>query len=220
MEKRFVNGVPAINVQRGVFKFCATCAAVFFAVSIVLVVLYSFVPVRYTPLMFLRKVEAFGHNERLPIKHEWVPIEQISPDMISAVIESEDAHFYDHGGFSFSDMIDAFYRNRRWGCIVAGGSTISQQTAKNVFCTPSRTYTRKLFEAYFTVLIELLWGKQRILEVYLNVIELGDGVFGVESAAEEYFSTSAIRLNPRQSDALTEVIPCPRCYSRWLYGIE
>ena len=190
------------------------------AVSIALVVLYRFVPVRLTPLMVMRKAEAFGRGERLTLRHEWVPLERISPDMISAVIESEDAHFYDHGGFSFGDMLDAFYRNKRSGCIVAGGSTISQQTAKNVFCTPSRTYTRKLFEAYFTVLIELLWGKQRILEVYLNVIELGDGVFGVESAADEYFSTSALRLNSHQSAALTDIIPCPRCYTDWLYGIE
>lgn len=127
---------------------------------------------------------------------------------------------FDLGGFSFGDMLDAFYRNKRSGCIVAEGSTISQQTAKNVFCTPARTYTRKLFEAYFTVLIELLWGKQRILEVYLNVIELGDGIFGVESASDEYFSTSALRLNARQSAALTDIIPCPRCYTAWLYGIE
>jgi len=201
-------------------KIGATCVAVFFAVSILLVVLYGFLPVRYTPLMFLRQAEAFSRGERLTLKHEWVPLEQISPDLISAVIESEDAHFYDHGGFSFGDMLDAFYRNKRSGCIVAGGSTISQQTAKNVFCTPARTYTRKLFEAYFTVLIELLWGKQRILEVYLNVIELGDGVFGVESAADEYFSTSALRLNSHQSAALTDIIPCPRCYTDWLYGIE
>lgn len=201
-------------------RFCVCCAAAFMAVSIALVVLYRFVPVRLTPLMVMRKAEAFGRGEQLTFRHEWVPLERISPDMISAVIESEDAHFYDHGGFSFGDMLDAFYRNKRSGCIVAGGSTISQQTAKNVFCTPSRTYTRKLFEAYFTVLIELLWGKQRILEVYLNVIELGDGVFGVESAADEYFSTSALRLNSHQSAALTDIIPCPRCYTDWLYGIE
>ena len=190
------------------------------AVSIALVVLYRFVPVRLTPLMVMRKAEAFGRGERLTLRHEWVPLERISPDMISAVVESEDAHYYEHGGFSCEDMIDAFYRNRRAGYIVAGGSTISQQTAKNVFCTPARTYVRKLVEAYFTMLIELLWGKDRILEVYLNVIELGDGVFGVESAAQEYFSTSAQQLSPDQSVSLTGIIPCPRCYNAWLYGVE
>ncbi len=201
-------------------RFCVCCAAAFMAVSIALVVLYRFVPVRLTPLMVMRKAEAFGRGEQLTLRHEWVPLERISPDMISAVVESEDAHYYEHGGFSCEDMIDAFYRNRRAGYIVAGGSTISQQTAKNVFCTPARTYVRKLIEAYYTMLIELLWGKDRILEVYLNVIELGDGVFGVESAAQEYFSTSALQLSPGQSVSLTGIIPCPRCYNAWLYGVE
>ena len=201
-------------------RFCVCCAAAFMAVSIALVVLLRFVPVRLTPLMVMRKAEAFGRGERLTLRHEWVPLERISPDMISAVVESEDAHYYEHGGFSCEDMIDAFYRNRRAGYIVAGGSTISQQTAKNVFCTPARTYVRKLIEAYYTMLIELLWGKDRILEVYLNVIELGDGVFGVESAAQEYFSTSAQQLSPDQSVSLTGIIPCPRCYNAWLYGVE
>ena len=201
-------------------RFCVCCASAFMAVSIALVVLYRFVPVRLTPLMVMRKAEAFGRGERLTLRHEWVPLERISPDMISAVVESEDAHYYEHGGFSCEDMIDAFYRNRRAGYIVAGGSTISQQTSKNVFCTPARTYVRKLVEAYYTMLIELLWGKDRILEVYLNVIELGDGVFGVESAAQEYFSTSAQQLSPGQSASLTGIIPCPRCYNAWLYGVE
>ena len=201
-------------------RFCACCATVFMAASIVLVVVYRFVPVRLTPLMVMRKAEAFGRGERLTLRRDWVPLERISPDMISAVVESEDAHYYEHGGFSCEDMIDAFYLNRRVGHIVAGGSTISQQTAKNVFCTPSRTYLRKLVEAYYTMLIELLWGKDRILEVYLNVIELGDGVFGVEAAAQEYFSTSALQLSPGQSASLTGIIPCPRCYNAWLYGVE
>lgn len=207
MARRFVN-------------LCAVCAAVFFASSIALVLFYRFAPVRLTPLMLLRKAEAFNRGERLVIKQDWVSIRQISPDMISAVVESEDVRFYEHGGFSYEDMLDAFYRNKRYGCILAGGSTISQQTAKNVFCTPARTYTRKLFEAYYTMLIELLWGKDRILEVYLNVIELGDGVFGVEAAAQEYFSTSALQLSPCQSASLTGIIPCPRCYNAWLYGVE
>ena len=175
-----------------------------------MVIIYRFVPVKFTPLMLIRKVEAFSKGERLILKHDWVPIEEISPDVISAVVEAEDSHFYEHGGFSCDDMIDAFYRNKREGRIVAGGSTISQQTAKNVFCTPARTYTRKLFEAYYTTLIELFWGKERILEVYLNVIELGDGIFGVEAAASEYYATSAIRMNYRQAEELAEIIPYPR----------
>lgn len=192
-------------------KFCAVCVAIFFASSIAIVIFYRFAPVRITPLMLIRKAEAISKGERLELKHDWVPYEKISPDVVCTVIESEDSHFYEHGGFSYNDMLDAFYLNKRMGRIVAGGSTISQQTAKNVFCTPARTYTRKLFEAYFTVLIELFWGKERILEVYLNVIELGDGIFGVESAAQEYYGTTAIHLNYRQADSLTDIIPCPRC---------
>lgn len=189
------------------------CAAIFFASSIAIVIIYRFAPVKYTPLMLIRKAEAVRQGERLILQHTWVPIDRISPNVISAVIEAEDARFYDHGGFSCEDMIQAFYLNQRRGYIVAGGSTISQQTAKNVFCTPARTYTRKLFEAYFTVLIELLWGKQRILEVYLNVIELGDGIFGIEAAAQEYFSTSALHITPWQAEDIAASIPNPLLYT-------
>ena len=191
-------------------KFCAICAAIFFASSIAMVIIYRFAPVKFTPLMLIRKVEAISKGERLVLKHDWVPIEKISPDVISAVIEAEDSHFYEHGGFSYNDMVDAFYRNKRMGRIVAGGSTISQQTAKNVFCTPARTYTRKLFEAYYTALIELFWGKERILEVYVNVIELGDGIFGVESAAQEHYCTSALQLSHSRAKELVYIIPNPR----------
>jgi monofunctional biosynthetic peptidoglycan transglycosylase len=175
-----------------------------------MVIIYRFAPVKCTPLMMIRKAEAFSQGEQLVLKHEWVPIERISPDVISAIIEAEDSHFYEHGGFSCEDMLEAFNRNKRMGRIVAGGSTISQQTAKNVFCVPARTYTRKLIEAYFTLLIELFWGKERILEVYLNVIELGDGIFGVESVAQEYYGTSAWRLDARQSSLIAVSLPNPR----------
>lgn len=198
-----------IMVRRFV-NLCTLCAAIFFASSIAMVIIYRFAPVKCTPLMMIRKAEAFGQGEQLVLKHEWVPIERISPDVISAIIEAEDAHFYEHGGFSCEDMLEAFYRNKRMGRIVAGGSTISQQTAKNVFCVPARTYTRKLIEAYFTLLIELFWGKERILEVYLNVIELGDGIFGVESVAQEYYATSAWRLDARQSALIAVSLPNPR----------
>lgn len=188
---------------------CAVCAAVFFASSIAIVLVYRFAPVRLTPLMLIRKAEAFNRGERLELKQDWVAIEHVSPDMISAVIESEDAHFYEHGGFSYHDMLDAFYRNKRTGFIVAGGSTISQQTAKNVFCTPARTYARKALEAYFTMLIELLWGKQRILEVYLNVIEMGPGIYGAEAAAQQYYKCHANKLTRRQAVSIAICLPNP-----------
>lgn len=198
-------------------KFIVACVTVFFALSIAMVIVYRFAPVRITPLMLIRKAEAFHDNRRLTIRQDWVPIEQISPDVISAVIEEEDARFYEHGGFSFNDMLDAFYANRRCGHIVASGSTISQQTAKNVFCTPARTYIRKLVEAYYTMLIELFWGKERIMEVYLNVVELGDGVFGIEAAAQQYFETSALRLNPEQAQNVADALPNPREWHWWMY---
>ena len=146
----------------------------FFFGTIALVVLFKFLPVPFTPLMLIRQVEARSEGCRLEIQHEWVPIEEISPELIAAVIDEEDARFYEHSGFDWHAIRCAYQRNQRAGKIVRGGSTISQQTAKNIFCSPSRTYVRKAFEAYFTILIEFIWGKERIIEVYLNSIEMGD----------------------------------------------
>lgn len=162
--------------------------------------------------MLIRKAEAYENGRQLKIRQEWVPIERISYDLIAEVVDAEDSHFYEHGGFSYDDMVKAIYINRCMNRVVAGGSTISQQTAKNVFCLPDRTYTRKLFEAYFTTLIELFWGKERILEVYLNVIELGDGIFGVEAASDYYFRSSAANIGKHNAKQLVYIIPCPRDY--------
>lgn len=182
----------------------------FFLSSIALVVLFKFVPVPFTPLMLIRQVEARSEGRRLEIHHEWVPIEEISPELIAAVIDEEDARFYEHRGFDWDAIQCAHRYNQRMGKSIRGGSTISQQTAKNIFCTPSRTYVRKAFEAYFTILIEFIWGKERIMEVYLNSIEMGDGVFGAEAAAEHYFSTSAANLNRRNANYLAARLPNPR----------
>jgi monofunctional biosynthetic peptidoglycan transglycosylase len=167
----------------------------FFLGTIALVVLFKFVPVPFTPLMLIRQVEARSEGRRLEIHHEWVPIEEISPELIAAVIDEEDARFYEHRGFDWDAIQCAHRYNQRMGKSIRGGSTISQQTAKNIFCTPSRTYVRKVFEAYFTILIEFIWGKERIMEVYLNSIEMGDGVFGAEAAANYHFRTSAAALD-------------------------
>lgn len=182
----------------------------FFFGTIALVVLFKFVPISFTPLMLLRQIEARQEGRHLEIHHEWVPIEDISTELIAAVIDEEDARFYEHSGFDWHAIRCAYQRNQRAGKIVRGGSTISQQTAKNIFCTPSRTYVRKAFEAYFTILIEFIWGKERIIEVYLNSIEMGDGVFGAEAAAEHYFSTSAANLNRRNANYLAARLPNPR----------
>lgn len=177
--------------------------------SVGMVLYYRFFPVRVTPLMLIRKAEALRQGRTLRIEQEWVPIEDISPAMIEAVVNSEDAHFYEHSGFDPEAIANAYRVNRACGRIVRGGSSISQQTAKNVFCVPSRTYWRKALEAYFTVLTEFLWGKERIMEVYLNVIELGDGVFGIEAASQYYFHQSARCLSAEKANRLCMLIPCP-----------
>lgn len=178
--------------------------------SIALVLLFRFVPVPFTPLMLLRHVEAHQQGRHLEIQHEWTPLEDISPDLIAAVIDHEDAKFYEHRGFDWDAIRSAHKLNQRYGRITYGGSTISQQTAKNIFTFHSRTYLRKAVEAYFTILIEFLWGKERILEVYLNMIEMGDGVFGVEAAADYYFSTSAAGLNRYDANYIAARLPDPR----------
>ena len=184
----------------------------FFLSSIALVVLFKFVPVPFTPLMLIRQVEARSEGRRLEIHHEWVPIEEISPELIAAVIDEEDARFYEHRGFDWDAIQCAHRYNQRMGKSIRGGSTISQQTAKNVFCTPSRTYVRKAFEAYFTILIEFIWGKERIMEVYLNSIEMGDGVFGAEAAANYHFRTSAAALSRGQAYDIASGLCNPRIF--------
>ena len=178
--------------------------------SIALVLLFRFVPVPFTPLMLLRHIEAHQQGRHLEIQHEWTPLEDISPDIIAAVIDHEDAKFYDHRGFDWDAISYAYEQNQRYGRITCGGSTISQQTAKNIFTFHSRTYLRKAVEAYFTVLIEFLWGKERIMEVYLNMIEMGDGVFGAEAAANYYFDTSASGINHYDANYLAARLPDPR----------
>ena len=178
--------------------------------SIALVLLFRFVPVPFTPLMLLRHIEAHQQGRHLEIQHEWIPLEDISPNLIAAVIDHEDAKFYDHRGFDWDAISYAYEQNQRYGRIVCGGSTISQQTAKNLFTFHSRTYLRKAVEAYFTVLIEFLWGKERIMEVYLNMIEMGDGVFGAEAAADYYFDTSAAGINHYDANYLAARLPDPR----------
>ena len=178
--------------------------------SIALVLIFKFVPIPFTPLMLLRHIEARQEGRQLEIQHQWTPLEDISPGLIAAVIDYEDAKFYEHRGFDWDAISYAYEQNQRYGRIVCGGSTISQQTAKNLFTFHSRTYFRKTVEAYFTVLIEFFWGKERIMEVYLNMIEMGDGVFGAEAAADYYFSTYASALNRYEANNLASRLPNPR----------
>ena len=191
-------------------KILTTLLLSFFLSTLLIVLLFRFVPVPFTPLMLKRHIEAHQQGRHLEIQHEWTPLEDISPDLIAAVIDHEDAKFYDHRGFDWDAIRCAHKLNQRYGRITCGGSTISQQTAKNIFTFHSRTYLRKAVEAYFTVLIEFLWGKERILEVYLNMIEMGDGVFGAEAAADYYFSTSAAGLDHYDANYIAARLPDPR----------
>ena len=182
----------------------------FFLSTLLIVLLFKFVPVPFTPLMLLRHIEAYQQGRHLEIQHEWIPLEDISPNLIAAVIDHEDVKFYDHRGFDWDAISYAYEQNQRYGRIVCGGSTISQQTAKNIFTFHSRTYLRKVVEAYFTILMEFLWSKERILEVYLNMIEMGDGVFGAEAAADYYFDTSAAGINHYDANYIAARLPDPR----------
>jgi monofunctional biosynthetic peptidoglycan transglycosylase len=181
----------------------------FLILSIGLTIFYRFVPVAYTPLMFWRTIgSVFTEDKIVGMEKKWVPIEQISKSMQQAVIKAEDYKFYQHHGFDFEAIEKAIQYNKTHKK-KKGASTISQQTAKNVFLWPSRSWVRKGLEAYFTVLIETLWPKERILEVYLNVIEQGKGVYGVEASAQKFFKKPAAKLNSSQAALMAAVLPNP-----------
>ena len=185
-----------------------------FLFSIGIVVLYRFVPIPFTILMIQRCVEQVVDGKPLRLSKDWVAAEDISRHMRHAVVAAEDQLFYEHNGFDTKAIEKALKHNEKQQTKrkkkIRGASTISQQTAKNVFLWPARSWVRKGFEVYFTFLIELLWSKERILEVYLNVIETGEGIYGVEAAAQHYFNTSAKKLSPAQAAAIAAVLPNPR----------
>ncbi len=178
-----------------------------FLFSIMIVVIYKWVPVPFTPLMVIRYFENPGE----PVEHDWVPLEDISRHLQLAVIASEDQNFANHSGFDF-EAIQKAMDNNRSGRKIRGASTISQQTAKNVFLWPGRTWFRKGVEAYFTFLIEMIWSKERILEVYLNSIEMGKGVYGAQAASQHWFKKDALKLGPYEAAAIAAVLPNPREY--------
>jgi monofunctional biosynthetic peptidoglycan transglycosylase len=193
-------------------------AAVFFFLSTVAVVLvYRFVPPPVTPLMLLRLGDQMADGETLTLKKDWRSLDAISPYLAAAVVVAEDQRFYDHHGFDFEAIQNALRRNERAKARgrtrVIGASTISQQTAKNVFLWPARSWARKGLEVYFTVLIETLWPKKRILEVYLNVAELGPGIYGAQMASEHWFGRDAARLSRAQAALLASILPKPRSWS-------
>ena len=164
----------------------------FFASTILSVAVLRWVPVWFTPLMFIRLAQQVSEGKELTLHHHWVPLEEIAPSLPTAVMASEDARFQEHHGFDYKAIEHAAMRNiKHPEKRKLGASTISQQTAKNVFLWPGRSWVRKGFEVYFTTLIELMWTKQRIMEVYLNSIEMGDGIYGADAVAEHHFNTTA-----------------------------
>lgn len=205
----------------------AKAALGFFIFSVAWVVTYRFVAPPVTFLMIARYFQDTG------IDKEWTDYKAISPNMVLAVVASEDQNFFEHNGFDFEAIEKAIENNKKRNIRrkrVKGASTISQQTAKNVFLWPARNWIRKGFEAYFTVLIEVFWSKERILEVYLNVAEMGKGVYGAEAASKKYFKKPAMQLNRGEAALIAAALPNPRKFSpvapsvyllrrqRWIVG--
>ena len=194
-----------------ILKFIGKVILYFLGISIGLVILFKFIPVPFTPLMFIRTFEQIGSNDKVVWKRDWISIDEMGTSIQKAVIASEDGKFTTHNGFDVK-AIEKAYKNNQKGRKVKGGSTISQQTAKNVFLWPGRSYLRKGLEAYFTVLVEVVWGKERIMEVYLNSIEMGNGIYGIEAASQHWFNKSAKNLTKAEAAAIAAILPNPRVY--------
>lgn len=202
-----------MKVIRWIGKLIWKISLWFFGLSIGLVILYRFVPVPITPLMVIRLVEqSFDPKKDVRLYKDWVSINEMSRHAPQAVYAAEDQKFMDHNGFDIEAMEKAWENNKK-GKRIKGASTITQQTVKNVFLWPSRSYVRKGLEAYFTVLVELIWSKERIIEVYLNVIEMGNGIYGIEAASQTFFNKSASKLSQSQAALIAAVLPNPRRWS-------
>lgn len=185
----------------------------FILISVVWVIVYKFIPIPFTATMIVNSIENIGTDAPVLWNKKWVPYSEISDQYKRAVIASEDQKFYDHNGFDLESIQKAFKHNEKNASKIRGGSTISQQTAKNAFLWQGRSWLRKGLEAYFTLLIELIWGKERILEVYLNIAEMGNGVYGVGAASEKYFNTSASQVSKLQAASIAAILPSPKKYS-------
>ncbi len=198
--------------MKRLLRWCRNLALFLLFSSLAMVVLYRFIPVYYTPLMFIRLYEQVKDGKSMKLAHHWVPMEQIPQALAQAVVASEDNRFPDHSGFDLKEIKKARKEAER-GRRVRGASTISQQTAKNVFLLPDRSYVRKAFEVYFTFLIELIWSKERIMEVYLNSIEMGEGIYGAEAVARAHFKKSAYQLSRAECALVAATLPNPRRFN-------
>lgn len=191
-------------IKRIVIKIIAG----FFILSICWVLLYKFIPIVWTPLMLKRSIQNI-ENKDYRNTRDWIDIEEISPVMVRAIIASEDGRFMQHKGFDVQELKKMRKEHDTKGKKIRGCCTISQQVAKNCFTFCGRSWWRKGFETYYTVLIELLWSKERIMEVYLNIAETGEGIFGIEAAAQKYYDRSAANLNTHQAVCIACVLPNP-----------
>ena len=198
--------------MRRIFHIVKLIVLVFLVSSVLAVLVLRWVSVPITPLMVIRVVENVMEGKPAAIHHQWVPLESMAREMPQAVVASEDQNFMRHHGFDFGAIQEAVREKEEKGR-VRGASTISQQTAKNVFLWPSSTWVRKGFEAYFTVLIELLWSKERIMEVYLNSIEMGPNIYGVEAVAQANFGCSAAQLRAKDCALIAATLPNPIKFS-------
>ena len=201
------------KIWQKTWKWFKRLTAAFFILSIVSTILFRFIPVPITPLMVIRCVEQVFDGETPKLSKDWIPMKEMSPNLILAVISSEDQKFAEHFGFDFEAIEKVAKQNvklEKRGKPIKGGSTISQQCAKNVFLFPQRSYIRKAFEVYFTFLIEIFWSKKRIMEVYLNVIEMGDGIYGAQAASKAFFKKDAKNITAADAATIAAVLPNPR----------
>lgn len=199
-------------MKKKILKFIRNLLLFFFGSSILAVIVLRFIPVYFTPLMFIRTTQQIIHGEDIKWKHSWIPKENISPHLPMAVIASEDNRFAEHNGFDFKEIEKALEENKNRKR-PRGASTISQQTAKNIFLWPASSWIRKGLEVYFTTLIELFWNKERIMEVYLNSIEMGNGIYGAEAVAREHFHKNASKLTPEECALIAASLPNPRKFN-------
>ena len=191
-----------------ILRYIRNLLVFFFVSTILAVVAYRLIPVYVTPLMVIRSIEQLFAKDKPTWKHTWVSFDKISPNLPTAVIASEDNRFAIHNGFDFVEIKKAMKENEKRKR-KRGASTISQQTAKNVFLWPKSSWARKGFEVYFTFMIELCWSKERIMEVYLNSIEMGKGIYGAEATARQKFGTTAAKLSKAQSALIAATLPNP-----------
>lgn len=198
--------------MRRIIKFFFRLIIILLLLSVGSVVLYRYVPVPITPLMVRNAIGDAIEGKPIKIRHDWVPLTEMSPHLKSAVIASEDQRFYSHDGFDWKEISNAI-EERRSGKRKRGGSTISQQTAKNVYTFCTSTWARKGIETYYTLLIEWIWPKERILEVYLNSIEMGPGIYGAEAVAQEHFGKPAAKLTRAECALIAATLPNPKRYS-------